>query len=209
MIPAQGSPAHAQLSSAKRGPPRLQVCSSSPFSPKANLARCRKTLCLKATDPSHPPGWSEGHQSLEAGKPDLGVRNHNGNENGQSRPGEGQWLTQHICGYYSKTWHRGIHFKPSMWLNLLFGWWSHVFGHWGNCLPKEENQRKKGPINRLLWLVASSCSFAGLKKKAMCAFRTWMTELEIFNTSLLVKILIYTYASNFIYEKICVSVISF
>lgn len=126
MIPVQGSPAHPQFCTAKRGPPRPQVCSSSPFSPKANLARCRKTVCLKATDPSHPLGWSEGHQSLEAGKPALGVRNHNGN--GQSRPGEGQWLTQHSCGYYSKTWHRGIHFKPSMWLNLLFGWWSHVFG---------------------------------------------------------------------------------
>lgn len=36
-----------------------------------------------------------------------------------------------------------------------------------------------------------------------------MTELEIFNTPLLVKILIYyVCASDFIYEKICISVIS-
>uniref|UniRef100_A0A8B9WNJ0 Sodium/hydrogen exchanger n=1 Tax=Bos mutus grunniens TaxID=30521 RepID=A0A8B9WNJ0_BOSMU len=84
-IPGRINPAAPQLPTVKRGPPRPRVCSASPSFPKATLAPCGVTVSTKASNPSRPPGWSEGPRNLETGRVDLGARSLNGN--GQSRPG--------------------------------------------------------------------------------------------------------------------------
>lgn len=84
-IPGRINPAAPQLPTVKRGAPRPRVCSASPSSPKATLAPYGVIVSTKASDPSRPPGWSEGPRNLETGRVDLGVRSLNGN--GQSRPG--------------------------------------------------------------------------------------------------------------------------
>lgn len=53
-------------------------------------------------------------------------------------------------------------------------------------------------------------SFKAWKKKKVCLYWTWMTELENFNAPLLVKILIYyKYASDLFMKKMCLSVVIF
>lgn len=114
-----------------------------------------------------------------------------------------------------ETWHNnGIHLKSSMRLNPFFGRVTPLNNGMVAYLKKRKS-KKNSPIKWLLWLAAGSCNLhrpKGKKKNPpkSCAFiELGRQDLTFLTDPLLVKILIYTHASNLIYKKICISVIRF
>ena len=80
---------------------------------------------------------------------------------------------------------------------------------WGKWSPQEEENQRNLPYGVFDDLLAV-VFFASLKKergktkqnkKHLCLYWTWRTELEIFNTPLLVKVLIYTYMPQILFMK--------
>lgn len=117
-----------------------------------------------------------------------------------------------------ETWHNnGIHLKSSMRLNPFFGRVTPLNNGMVAYLKKRKS-KKNSPIKWLLWLAAGSCNLhrpKGKKKKnppKSCAFiELGWQDLTFLTDPLLVKILIYTHASNLIYKKnmyICNSFLS-